>query len=150
VTDNSTKITEQTTTPETEARLVHLLWYAGTATTIAALTVFAAKIADGHLLRLAVVLIIYAFLALGVALLFLSRERARNVLTGLLVTAAILAGTGAWILAQDHYGYLNYTPLPQGYDACGTNDAQADCDTHPRYSSLGYGTRLICTNPDPI
>lgn len=140
---NLQESTEHATAPETEGRLVHLLWYTGTGTTIAALTVFAERIAGGHIMRLAVLLTVYALLASGVALFFQKRERARNVLTGLLVTAAILAGTSAWLLAQDHFGYLNYTPLPRWYDTCGTNHAHIfSCAEYPKYSTVGYVLRL--------
>jgi hypothetical protein len=136
--------------PHTEQRLVHLLWYVGTALSLAALTVYARTIAEGHPMRLAWVLIAYTVAALTAATVFLGRERMRNILTGLLVTAAILAGAAAWLIVQAEYHALLYLPLFDGYRACGGVHVP-DCTAHPpyylislldqlRYSPLGVVT----------
>jgi hypothetical protein len=91
-------------------------------------------------------LIAYTFLALLAALIILGRERARNILTGLLVTAAILAGGVAWLIVQADHHSLRYFPPVTGYLACGLDSTPSACKASPIYYSLSLVDKL-CYSP---
>ena len=124
---------------EPDQLLVRLLWYVGALVSTAGLGAFAVEFADGDAWLLAWILLGYALLALIVSSMVFFREQARNMLTGLLVSVAIVVASGAILVAQEARHTLDYVPFPNDYSKCAR--ACDEPDAQP-YKSLGYFDRL--------